>query len=182
MQEGPFMKAVIPMALWLPIHRCPLAWTPTCPTPPHSRVPLRCGAPCPITGRLTGLPSTLRVGKLCSPSLAPHRHVSRSPAGQCSNRGRLTVVRNGTVLGSLHTDVTELGSLILDLERDTLLSLSLTHVQTGIRYLKGKVPSLASGFAQSLVPSCVRERAKGLQCHLFWQGDTPKPIPGTSWG
>ena len=44
---------------------------------------------------------------------------------------------------------------------------SLTDVQKGICYLKGKVPSLASGFALSLAPSCVRERAKGLQCDLF---------------
>lgn len=59
--------------------------------------------------------------------------------------GYLTVVRNGALLGSLHTDVTDLGSLILDLERDTLLSPSLTQVQKDVCNLKGKVPILPSG-------------------------------------
>lgn len=123
------------------------------------------------------MPNTLRGGKLYSPS-----SCEQEPSRAMRQQGHLTVVRNGSLLDSLHTEVIELGSLLLDLERHTLLSPSPTQVQKGVCYLKGKVPSLPSGFGLSLAPSWVRERERGLPCDLFWQGDTSRLIPGTSWG
>lgn len=64
------------------------------------------------------------------------------------------------MLGSLRTDVTELGSLILSCHSASLKSKKVSAT------LKAKSPVYHLAFL-SLAPSCVRERAKELQCDFL---------------
>lgn len=141
------------------------------PEAPH--VLLHNTAWCPTHGgsrtapdTLTGLPNTLRVGKLCSPSPTLHTHASRSPAGQHSKRGHLTVVRNGTVLIPLHMfSQTWVPCSSTGGEMPSCHSASLKPKKVPTA-LKAKSPVLQPGFELSLCPTLCLSRGEQLSCGI----------------